>query len=205
MKKWLFLIVSVLMIFGTSLTCFASTVYNYNNLPSYIQFHEAERFTFKNPVTGDVTSYIYVVDNGDSISFIGPNGYEPYGYSEGGDYRFNGNITVSTQYSDSGNTIVTYGVGQAFNYFWQLPGFDNLRKGSGKNVYAISKDATSFNSAVDFFPNPLLEMVKVQQGKTTEVMKQVVSYLEFLVPWAIGLVACLIGASLLPKVLHKFL
>lgn len=77
---------------------------------------------------------------------------------------------------------------------------------TGNGVYVLEQGYSSVaENRVPFFRKPLLEAVKEQQKGTTNLATIVVSYLGFLVPFGIGLMALLVSLPLLRKVFPTFL
>ena len=85
--------------------------------------------------------------------------------------------------------------------------FENLKSSqwSGSGAYLLLDSTTDYQEATNFFRLPLLETMKVQQGKAVEIPLHLASWVRSLMPLGISCLVLLLLVPILSKVLRIFL
>ena len=193
----LFAVIGLLCSFAVSASAADYDVPNYLELPNGTRIMSESRLNWGThkiyvvPVSNGIriccTETLYLVDSsGNYNSFIGSS----YG---------NCVIAGTTFQYDEFKFPFTLG-GTTYK---SMSDFETKCKGD--TVLRLYEDSASVDDATYFFKNPLLEEVKVQQGKTTEITYRLASLVRFLIPFGVGCLALLMVLPVLPRVFWIFL
>ena len=198
MRKWLLIFCAALMIIGSSITCFAAES---PKIPNNIIF-SADEHEYKE----SKSNYYISKKNGAEeylVIYANSPAVYPLGKYMGGNSSNLGEECLYVRLDANGDELSR----------WTGSAMQADKQGFNLSTYTIGFATSDVRYYIDntvFFqqtPKPisLSQVVGKMQKQATIVLSQTVSYLEFLIPWVIGLVACLVGVNLLPKILLKFL
>ena len=205
MKKWLIPLFVFTLVFSTSITSFAASYYNgtyYVELPNGVRIMSEGYSNF-----GSKPIYIMPTSNG--LRFMIQNDHSSLPFDlvwvdENNNYGFLGSTKTTTigglpfEYTE-----YTYPFTIQGNTVKSLSEFE--MSSSSETALRLYPDSDSVDDATYFFKNPLLEEVKVQQGKATQVGSILASYLHYLIPLGVSLLVLLISVPVLLRALRTFL
>lgn len=206
-------LLTILMVFALSLSM-AVPAFAYSadyNAPYYLEMPSGYRLMSEKSTSWG-KSYLYVIYESDGIRFA-TMGNSLYFVKSDGTYDSMSIGSSSLGYTCNGKKW-TYT--RKCKYPFTISGvvisdisdwlsFKASCSGSSQGVFVLTSSDVDYTEAVDFFLNPLLETMKVQQGKANLIPLHLVSWVRSLMPLGISCLVLLLLVPILLKVLRIFL
>ena len=207
-SKLLTIVMVVVLVLSLSVPAFA-VIADYNS-DYYLELPSGDRLMSEKSLSWG-KSYIYVIYESDGIRFA-TMGNTLYLVKSDGSYSslsFGSNIK---NYESNGKTWTAtrkcfYPFTIAGVVISDITDWLTFKSGcsGSQGVFLLTSPDVDYTEAVDFFLNPLLETMKVQQGKANLIPLHLVSWVRSLMPLGISCLVLLLLVPILSKVLRIFL
>ena len=209
-SKFLTIVMIVVLALSLSVPAFAAAYAKagaYANATYYLQVNETTRYMTEASLNWG-TQPIYILYESDGIRFLSnrtiykvtsDDYYDTLSGSYSGSYETNGKTWT---YSRKWTYPFTF-YGQTIS---DVSDMERLRTTlTGNGVYLLTDSSVNYEDKIDFFRLPLLETMKVQQGKANLIPLHLVSWVRSLMPFGISCLVLLLLVPVLSKVLRIFL